>query len=136
MALSGGSAFGEVHSARHQVNRRGTGFLVEALLVLALLMACLAVFVRLFSAAQLEGLHANHISEAVIVATNCAEEFCADPTGVDGSSSRDGFDVTCEVTPTRRDGGTYYEAHIVVSANDEKLYELDTSRYVSGGDAS
>ena len=134
MALSSGSAFGETHSSRRQTNRRGTGFLVEALFVLAFLMACVAVFVRLFSAAQLEGMRANNTSEAIIVATNCAEEFCANPTEVEKTSSRDGFDVTCDVSPQQRDGGTYYTAHIVVSAQGETFYELDTSRYVSGGE--
>ena len=136
MALSGSSGFVGTRSARRSTSRRGTGFLVEALFVLALLMACMAVVVRLFLLAQTEGARANRVSEAVIVATSCAEEFCAHPTHVEGSSSRDGYDVACQVTPERRENGVLYEAHIVVSAQGETLYELDTARYVSGGESS
>lgn len=110
---------------------RGTAFLVEALVVLALLMASLSVFVRLFTSAQLVGLNATQASQAVLLATNKAEEFAADPTGVEKTTSQDGFTTTCEVTETRRTAGTLYDATITVSDERGELYELHTARYVS-----
>ena len=136
MALSRDDTTTSQRSIRRAGTRRGTAFLVEALFVLVLLMASIAVFVRLFSGAQLAGMHANRTSQAVIAATNCAEEFCADPQGVAPKSTQGDFVITCDVTPTKRQAGTYYEAHIVVSAEGETIYELVSARYVSGGDAS
>lgn len=131
---------GQTDGRSRRQTRRGTAFLIEALVVLAFLMMSLAVFVQLFSSAQLEGLHANRVSQAVIAATNCAERFSADPTGVARNTTADGLEVTCDVASTQHAGGILYEATIVVRDStdaDEELYTLQTSRYVSdaqGGD--
>lgn len=119
--------------------RHGMAFFVEALVIMAFLMMSLAVFVQLFATAQLEGASANRLSEAVLVATNRAEEFSADPVAVQASTTEGDFEVTCDVTPTTRAGGTYYEATIHVLADGEQVYELQTARYVtnaSGGEAT
>lgn len=123
-------------------NRRGFAFLIEALIVLAFLMACLAVFVRLFSAAQLEGLAATRLSEAVVVATNRAEEFSANPTNTSGTKTENDLRVDCKVKKEPSDAGTLFKATITVHDErngDVELFSLETSRYVSGlvaGDAS
>lgn len=125
-------------STRRSPRRRNVSFLIEALVVLAFIMLALAVFVRLFSSAQLEGMHANQVSQAVLIATNCAEEFSADPTGMQESFEQDGLLVRCSTTDERHTAGTLYEAVIsVYNQAGEELYVLETSRYVSdaGGDA-
>lgn len=119
------------HATRHQ----GFSFLIEALAVVVFLMVALAIFARLFAGAQIEGIEANHRSQAVLLATNIAEEFSANPTGVQTSATQGDLEATCDVSPQKRDAGTYFEAHIVVREKDkasgEPLFELDTSRYVS-----
>ena len=123
-------------------NRRGFAFLIEALVVLAFLMGCLAVFVQLFSSAQLEGLSANRLSQAVVAATNRAEEFSANPTNASGAKTEDDLRVDCEVREERRNAGILYHATISVydeRKGDEEVFTLETARYVSGtlaGDAS
>lgn len=114
-----------------ETRRRGAAFLFEAIVTLAFLMAALAIFVQLFSSAQLEGLRANQLSDAVIVASNRAEEFSADPTGTQGTTTEGSFEVTCTVTPTKQATGTYYDAVIEVFSKGEQVYELHTARYVS-----
>jgi hypothetical protein len=119
--------------------RRGMAFLIEALIVLGFLMFALAVFVQLFSRAQIEGLKSNQLSEAVLVATNCAEEFSAHPQGAEGTTTKGDFEVVCTVTPVKRAGGVLYEATIQVLSNSTQVFELRTSRYVSanrGGDVA
>lgn len=130
MALS--SELGSSSQIAHRVSHRGIAFLVEALVVLAFLMLAMAVFVQLFAGAQLEALHANDLSEAVLAATNRAEEFSADPTGVLATSEEGDFVITCDVTPNTMAGGTLFEATIVVQKNGDDIYTLETSRYVSG----
>lgn len=106
-------------------------------MVLAFLMVSLAVFVQLFSMAQIEGVSANNLSQAALLASSCAEEFSANPKNVAAKTDEAGFVVTCDVKPTAQDAGTLYEATITVSKDDAEVYTLSTSRYVSntGGDA-
>ena len=129
MATGGG---GKQRSGGH----RGIAFLIEALVVLAFLMISLAVFVKLFSSAQLEARSSNRMSEAVQLATNRAEEFSCDPTHAAGEKEEDGLRLTCEVTPTKRAAGILYEATITVHDDryeQQGIYTLVTSRYVSNG---
>ena len=106
--------------------------LIEALVVMAFLMFSLAVFARLFASAQVGGVMATRKSEAVLAASDVAEEFSANPTKVASSSEVNGLVVTCEVTPEAKADGTLYHATIVVSHDTDELYRLDTARYVSG----
>lgn len=110
---------------------RGSAFLIEALVVLAFLMMALAVFVQLFSKAQIQGLGANKLSEAILVATNYAEEFSANPKGVETQVVKDDLTATCSVEESKQKGGTLYEATIEVSDGTTTIYTLTTSRYVS-----
>jgi len=116
-------------------SRRGMAFLLEALITLAFLMGCLAVFVRLFSSAQLEALKANKLSRAVVAATNRAEEFSANPFDTSSTTTKDGLTVECRVRADERPAGTLFEATIIVLENKSELYRLETSRYVSGAEA-
>lgn len=110
---------------------RGMAFLIEALVVLAFLMMSLAVFVRLFSSAQLEGIQSNRRSQAIMMATNTAEVFSANPTEVERVLTADGLTTTCDVEAVPHDAGTLYNATITVSDGEAELYVLRTARYVS-----
>ncbi len=118
-------------SSRPLKTHRGMAFLIEALVVLAFLMTSLAIFVQLFSSAQIEGKDAARLSRAVLVATNAAEEFSAHPDAAPASTSEDGFTVTCDVTNNKRKAGTLYNATITVLDGEEQVYVLQTARYVN-----
>lgn len=109
-------------------------FLIEALVVLAFLMTSLAVFVRLFSGAQVEGLRANELSQAVLAASVGAERFAADPTQVQEFTTEDGLSVSYEVKETPHGTGTLYNATVVVSHDGAQVYTLETARYVSAAE--
>ena len=114
---------------------RGVAFLIEALVILAFLMASMAVFAKLFAAAQLEGLAATHLSQAVIAATNRAEEFSANPTKGFEPQSSDGLRTVTEVEEIQHGAGKLYNATIIVydeSTGGDEIYRLETARYVSG----
>ena len=125
-------------------------FVVESLLLLAALIAAMAVFTQLFAGSLSQANESKREVNAVMVAQNTAERFCADPASATaGASSRgavsgdekaststvtqDGedFTVTCEVSSSERKAGTMYQAHIIVSDDAGIAYELDTTRYVS-----
>lgn len=118
-------------SGRSQ-GHRGTAFLVEALVVLAFLMVALAVFVQLFSKAQIKGVESTQLSQAVLLATNYAEEFSADPTGVETQMTEDGLTATCNIKENKNKAGTLYEATIEVSDGSKTVYTLNTARFVNG----
>lgn len=109
-------------------------FLIEALVVLALLMSCLAVFAKLFTSAYLEGQAANQLSGAVLVAQNCAEEFSANPLAVSPTSEQGDYVVSCTTTEQSHAQGTLFQATIVVSLKGEEVYSLTTSRYVKAAE--
>ncbi len=129
MAIS--NEMGKQNSSRSNSTHRGMAFLVEALVVLAFLMTSLAVFVQLFSSAQIKGLHSERLSRAVILATNTAEEFSAHPTTIEESTTEDGLTIVCDVDDEKRDAGTLYNATITVRDGEEDVYTLHTARYVS-----
>ena len=131
----------------------GTAFVVEALVLLVFLAFALAVFMQLFGAAHNRGVEERQLTQAVLLASNAAEEFAAAPlagtsseafggdggtlgseTGT-GADAEDAYIVSREVLPERTEGGTLYRANITVSCGGEAVYELETSRYVSDGAA-
>lgn len=109
----------------------GAAFLVEALILLAFLIASMAIFFQLFSAASMQGKESVRLTEAVTLASSAAEEFAADPTSVPAGQTVNGYQVEWNVTPHATSAGVLYDAHIVVSQDGQELYALDTSRYVS-----
>ena len=118
----------------------GTAFMIEALVLLFVLVASLAVFTSLFAYAANSSQQAKRISSASVVAQNAAEEFSADPAAVnDGQSlgtgaaqGADAFEVSCKVSAQGQGNGTLYSAHITVSDAQGEAYALDTVRYVEG----
>ena len=116
-----------------------TAFLIEALVLMAVLIASMAVFTQLFTHSAV----AAHQAEEL---TNAAEEFSSDPaavaagktvgqgvaagnvSAVDGS---DGLTVSCDVDSDAQGRGALYTARITVSDDSGEVYALDASRYES-----
>lgn len=138
----------------------GTAFLIEALVLVAFLMAALAVVLSLFASARAEEARAARLSEAVTLAQNAAEAFAATDEPVSrvrqeaGTQTGDLYVVAVDVAAEGRGAGTLYTATISVTAADtpegagaaegaagatnaesaaggEALYTLDTARYVA-----
>lgn len=58
----------------------GAAFVVEALVLLAFLVTALAVVMQVMSASYERGAQADELSDAIVIASNDAEAFAADPT--------------------------------------------------------
>lgn len=117
-----------------------TAFLVEALILLVVLIASMAVFTTLFSYSATRSADAGRLSSAAAIAQNAAEEFSSNPQAVakhryvgegEAKNGGDGFTVTCDVVESAQGAGTLYTAHIEVSDDQGEAYALDASRYVS-----
>lgn len=126
----------------------GTAFVVEALLLLAFLAFSLAVFMQLFGSAHARSMEERQLTQAVLLASNEAERFAADPRSgfgaalydaegnalsTDGGEDAGAFVVERETTFEQMPDGTLYRADIVVSCEGETIYELETARYLSDG---
>ena len=107
-------------------------FTVEATILLVFLVGALAVFTQLFARATSTSQEAAQLEEAIVLATDTAERFSADPTNVEASTTQDDLTVTCSVTQTQETGGTLYNAHITVTSENATVYDITTARYVSG----
>jgi len=107
-------------------------FIIEALILLIFLVLSIAVFTQLFAWSASQSTKSYDLQQAVLAATNTAEEFANDPTGVDELTTEGDLDVVCDVTPSDMPNGTLYSAHITVDKDGEELYSLDTKRYVRG----
>ena len=58
----------------------GATFIVEALVLLVFLIASLAVIMQVIAGAHERSIEADRLSNAIILASNDAEAFAADPT--------------------------------------------------------
>lgn len=117
-----------------------TAFMVESMVLLIVLIACMAVFIQLFTRSLSAADSSSELTQAIIVAQNAAEEFSADPVAVTqgkpvgegvAANGSDGLTVTCKVCDTATDAGTLYTARITVSNDGGKIYSLTSTRYVS-----
>lgn len=117
-----------------------TAFVVETLILLVALVSSMGILTQLFSRSIAASQQSERLCQAVNVAENAAEEFAADPAGVAAGKKvgrgvalkgRDGYRVSCETAQVKRSAGTLWRAHITVSDSQDKVYSLDTSRYVS-----
>lgn len=133
--------FGTLLEGRHGVGTtwHGAAFVVEALLLLVFLAFALAVFMQLFGAAHSRGTEERQLTQAVLLASNDAEAFAADPQSGTESTAFDAYVVEREVKAERSQSGTLYRALISVAYDGQPIYELESARYVSdgieGGDA-
>lgn len=140
----------------------GTALLVEALVLLAFLVASLALFMQAFAQARGMGAEGSELAQAVAMASNLAEEFAADPATEPEPLERDGLTASCEVATVAADGtggqtgsgaddalsgapagdssgaaGTLYRATILVTDGDgDEVYRLVTERYARGAATS
>ncbi len=127
----------------------GAAFVIEALILLVFLAACLALFMSMFGTANEIGVENTRQEQAITLAANEAELFAADPTGSFGahevsvatglagrtatsaSPETEIFTVRCDVTPEAMAAGTLYRALITITFEGETLYSLQTAHYVS-----
>lgn len=111
--------------------RRNTALIVESLVLLVFLIASLAIITRLLVVSLDNAEKSKSLEHAVILATNAAERFTAQPASA-SDVERDGeLTVRCEVTPERLGAGTLYSATITVADEDGEIYRISTSSYVS-----
>ena len=138
----------------------GTALLVEALVLLAFLVASLALFMQVFAQARGMGAEGSELAQAVAMASDLAEEFAADPAAEPEPLERDGLTASCAVATVAADdaghtdgqtgseaddtpsgissgaAGTLYRATILVTDGDgDEVHRLVTERYASGDGA-
>ena len=109
----------------------GAAFIVEALVLLAFLVAALAIFMSLFGSAHAIGAQSRDLEQAVLAAADVAERFAADPESVPDTTVSGDCLVICVVEEESTGAGTLYRADIDVVSQGETIYELETARYVS-----
>lgn len=116
----------------------GAAFIMEALILLLFLAACLAIFMELFGTANERGVQNVRYEQAVILAANEAERFAADPAALaEGAAAEaDGLQVSVTVTPEPTAAGVLYRADIAVADESGELYRLQTACYAGTGSES
>lgn len=134
LARSGGASRNKRRS-----NWSSTAFLVESLVLLFFLIACLAVFTQMFAHSWQASSNASRLSAACVVAQNAAEDFEANPQGVQNGAfdvnDADGasFHVSRTVESEATAAGTMYTVRIAVSDDTGEVYSLEAQRYMEGG---
>ena len=120
---------------KNRNNWHGTALLIEALIILAVVVACITVFVQLFSYSYNSNVEDNHRAYAITLATNQAETFAAQAADLPEQSSTDenGYVTTCTITKESTARGTLYHADITVYYREQELCTIQTARYVNGG---
>ena len=113
---------------------RGTAFLVEACLLLAVVAGCVAVFAALFSRAGLEGARAEELTRAVVVARDAAEVFAAEGEDAAGEREVGTLSVRVDVTGDDEVAGLLRAVITVRDAEGAEVYRLETAR--AGGEES
>ncbi len=117
-----------------------TAFMIEALVLLFVLVASLAVFTSLFIYSIDRSQQAERLSNATILAQNAAEEFSANPAAIEADTNasktvrqaNSEFTVSYDITKNNQPSGALYRAHIAISDNQGEAYALDVTRYVEG----
>ena len=134
LARSGGA-----QRNKRRSNWSNTAFLVESLVLLFFLIACLAIFTQMFAHSWQASSDASKLSAACVVAQNAAEEFEANPQAVQNDTidvsdaSGTSFHVSRTVESKATATGTMYTVHIAVSDDMGEVYSLEAQRYMEGG---
>lgn len=149
-----GDSFARAGASRERSSWHGAAFVLEVMLLVAFVAASLAVLAAVFSGAQMRGIEAIRLTDAVTLAasgaSNGAEDFAADPEAAyaEGTSTTyyavaagsvapcdpsaaNACEVTRVVDRNATQAGALYDATITVTRDGEVLYELKTSAYVS-----
>lgn len=115
----------------------GAAFIVEALLLLVFLAGSLAVLMSLNADAERTGRESANLMNAIVLASNSAEQFAADPQAVVGAQSLDAGETDAnvvyqdnlllirEVGAETTEGGTLFHATITVW-DQEDVVGVDT----------
>lgn len=129
---------------RERTSWHGKAFLIEAMLLLAILVASLGVLMTLFVNARVESAQGERLTQAVQLAKNAAEQFAADPLGASDLVLRsDGLTATVQVTEEAHERGVLARALVTVTDEDPvraadegaPSYELATARYIPADQA-
>lgn len=149
-----GDSFARAGASRERSSWHGAAFVLEVMLLVVFIAASLAVLAAVFSGAQMRGIEAIRLTDAVTLAasgaSNGAEDFAADPEAAyaEGTSTTyyavaagsvapcdpsavNACEVTRVVDRNATQAGALYDATITVTRDGEVLYELKTSAYVS-----
>lgn len=149
-----GDFFAHTGASRERSSWHGAAFVLEVMLLVAFIAASLAVLAAVFSGAQMRGIEAIRLTDAVTLAasgaSNGAEDFAADPEAAyaEGTSTTyyavaagsvapcdpsaaNACEVTRVVDRNVTQAGALYDATVTVTRDGEVLYELKTSAYVS-----
>lgn len=124
-------------------SRSGIAFIIEMLVLLLLVAACLSVLIEIFAYAHQQGEENRDTVRAVHLASNAAERFSADPGSVPEIEVVDDLVVYTTISSEPRSAGTLYRATIEVYDADDQttraqlhpVYGLETARYMKAGDA-
>lgn len=116
--------------SKERAPKRST-FVIEALLLFMCLLIVIAVSVAVVAFSSSQGAQAAHKEAAIVMATNIAERFSADPTSLQDAYSEGDYSADCSVDLSMDDAGSLYDATIVISWKGEQIYTLCTSKYVS-----
>ncbi|MFD0703311.1 hypothetical protein DMP06_07935 [Slackia equolifaciens] len=146
--------FAHTGASRERSSWHGAAFVLEVMLLVAFIAASLAVLAAVFSGAQMRGIEAIRLTDAVTLAasgaSNGAEDFAADPEAAyaEGTSTTyyavaagsvspcdpsaaNACEVTRVIDRNVTQAGALYDATVTVTRDGEVLYELKTSAYVS-----
>lgn len=129
---SRGVALRIVRKAPEGTTFRNT-FMIEAMLLLLCVMVLVAVVMTILGFSYVKGQEASDLNRAITIAANAAERFEADPVSMPRTQEVDGFQVECAQEEEPQGAGALHHAHISVRLQNEELYTLSTSRYVSEG---
>ena len=131
-----------VQRNKRRSNWSNTAFLVESLVLLFFLIACLAVFTQMFAHSWQASSDASKLSAACVVAQNAAEEFEANPQAAQNDTidvndvndaSGTNFHVSRTIESEATATGTMYTVHIAVSDDTGEVYSLEAQRYMERG---
>lgn len=111
---------------------RGTAFLVEACLLLAVVAGAVVVFAALFARAGTEGARAERVARAVVAARDAAELFAAEGSDAAGERRVGDLLVSVETSDDDEVAGLLRAVVVVQDAGGAELYRLETAR--AGGE--
>lgn len=134
-----GSVANDIRTIRATVTpeepKRST-FIVEALLLLTCLMIVIAVSISVIAFAAARGAESSHEENAIIMATNIAEQFAADPNSLQERYVDGDYVATCALSISMDTAGSLYDTTIDIDWKGTRIYALSTSKYVSRSDVA
>ena len=126
------------------MKRRQTAFYLEALLLIAMMVAVILTLTRVFGVARVESARASHLTQAVLLAENAAEAVTASDsledverllsgsgnTQLAGNVLTVSYDDGYQTRITWSPEGSLVSSEITVCWNESELYSLDTTVFL------